>query len=339
MLGVLMSLLSALRHPANGDLPDQGQLPGFGGATGWLNAQPLSSEGLRGRVVAVQFWTYTCVNWLRTLPYVRAWNEKFGPHGLTIVGVHTPEFEFERKVDNIVIAARDMRVAYPIAVDSEYRVWRDFSNQFWPALYVADVEGRVRYTHHGEGEYAMSEMVIQQLLLDAGREGWEAGLVSVDPQGTEVSANWNDVRSPESYLGYAQSRGFDSPDGERFDQPHQYSTPRLSLNRWAPIGNWTYAEKASVSNSPNARIAFQFHARDVNLVMGPVTPRAIPFRVYLDGTVAVEAHGTDVDERGNGTLAQQRLYQLIRQSGPINDRLFEIEFLDKGAEVYCFTFG
>lgn len=336
-----MSLLSALRHPANGELPVHGHLPGFNRATGWLQSEPLTTEGLRGQVVAVQFWTYTCVNWLRTLPYVRAWNDKYASHGLAIVGVHTPEFDFERDVDNIVLAARDMRVTYPIAIDSDYGIWRDFSNNYWPALYVADVDGRIRYTHFGEGEYAMSEMVIQQLLVDAGKEGWQTGLVSVDPQGTEVSANWDDVRSPESYLGYKQSAGFDSPDGERFDQPHDYSPPaRLSLNRWAPIGNWTFAAKASVSNAPKARIAFQFHARDVNLVMGPAqTGASIPFRVYLDGEVAAEATGTDVDDQGSGTLDQQRLYQLIRQSGPIRDRLFEIEFHQPGAEVYCFTFG
>ena len=279
------------------------------------------------------------MNWLRTLPYIRAWNETYGRYGLTVVGVHTPEFGFEHKVDNIVAAANAMRVTWPIAVDSDYGVWRAFNNHFWPALYVADTDGRIRYQHFGEGEYAMSEMVLQQLMLDSGKEGWQPGLVSVDPQGTEVSANWNEVRSPESYLGYGQSAGFDSPDGEWADQPHEYTRPRLTLNRWAPIGNWTYAEKASVSNAPNGRIAFQFQARDVNLVMGPATSGSIPFRVYLDGDLAVAAHGTDVDEGGSGTLDQQRLYQLIRQSGSIRERLFEIEFLEKGAEVYCFTFG
>lgn len=336
-----MSLLSALRHPARGDLPILGELPDFRGATGWLNSEPLTPEGLRGRVLAIQFWTYTCVNWLRTLPYVRAWHEKYGQHGLTIVGVHTPEFAFERDVDNIVTAAREMRVNYPIAIDSNYGIWRDFSNHFWPALYVADVNGSIRFTHFGEGEYGMSEMVIQQLLIDAGKDGWEPGLVSVDPQGTELSANWNDVRSPESYLGYAQSAGFASVDGERVDQPHDYPPgDRLRLNQWSPVGNWTYAEKASVSNAPNGRIALRFHARDVNLVMGPATPgTSVRFRVFLDGRPAIDEHGTDVDAEANGTLDQQRLYQLIRQTPPINERTFEIEFLDHGAEVYCFTFG
>ena len=281
------------------------------------------------------------MNWLRTLPYVRAWNEKYGPYGLTIVGAHTPEFDFERDIDNITAAARDMRVTWPIAVDSDYGVWRTFNNHFWPAVYMADADGKLRYTHFGEGEYVMTEMVIQQLLADAGKEGWDPALSIVDPQGTEVSANWNDVRSPESYLGYGQSAGFDSPDGERADQPHDYSRPTsLRLNHWAPIGNWTYAEKASASNAPNARIAFQFQARDVNLVMGPAAKgTSVPFRVFLDGEPATAAHGTDVDGEARGTLDQQRLYQLVRQTGPITERLFEIEFDEPGAEVYCFTFG
>ena len=336
-----MGLFSNLRHPGSAPLPVEGQLASFEGATGWLNSEPLTPEGLRGQVVAVQFWTYTCVNWLRTLPYVRAWNEKYGPHGLTVVGPHTPEFGFERNVDNIVEAARDMRVTYPIAVDSDYGVWRAYSNHFWPALYIADTEGRIRYQHFGEGEYVMSEMVIQQLLLDAGREGWDAGVVVVEPEGTELPADWQNVRSPESYLGYGQAYGFASPDGERVDQPHDYpAPPRLRLNQWAPVGNWTYLRHASSSNAANARIAFRFHARDVNLVMGPATPgTSVPFRVLLDGQPATDAHGTDTDGQANGTLDQQRLYQLIRQSTPIAERTFEIEFLEAGAEVYCFTFG
>jgi hypothetical protein len=316
-------------------------LPGFDAATGWLNSNPLTPERLRGRVVAVQFWTYTCVNWLRTLPYVRAWSEKYGDYGLALVGVHTPEFGFERDVDNIALAARDMRVTYPSAIDSDYGVWRAFANHFWPALYIADTKGRLRYRHFGEGEYSMSEMVIQQLLLDDGREGFDSGPVQVDPQGTEVAADWSNVRSPESYLGYGQSAGFASPDREWVDQAHDYPKPtRLALNQWAPIGNWTYALHASVLNEPGGRIAFNFHARDVNLVMGPVTRgESIPFRVLLDGAPATGAAGTDVDAGGNGVLDQQRLYQLIRQPGQIRERLFEIEFDAGGAEVYCFTFG
>jgi len=334
-------VFSSFRHPGSAPLPVLGNLPGFDAATGWLNSDPLTPEALRGGVVLVQFWTYTCINWLRTLPYVRAWSEKYGAHGLTLVGAHTPEFDFERDVDNIVEAARDMRVTWPIAVDSNYGVWRTFANHFWPALYLADAEGRIRYTHFGEGEYAMTEMSIQALLADAGGTGFDSTLVQVQPEGLEVSANWNDVRSPESYLGYGQSAGFASPDGERLDSPHDYSRPTsLGLNRWAPVGNWTYGEKSSISNAPGGRIAFQFQARDVNLVMGPAKRgTSIPFRIYLDGESASEAKGSDVDSAGSGTLDQQRTYQLIRQTGPIRERLFEIEFADAGADVYCFTFG
>lgn len=336
-----MSLFSNLRHPGSAPLPVEGQLAGFEGATSWLNSGPLTPTGLRGQVVCVQFWTYTCVNWLRTLPYIRAWNEKYRAHGLTVVGVHTPEFGFEHNVDNIVEAANAMGVSWPIAVDSDYGVWRAFNNHFWPALYIADTQGRIRYQHFGEGEYAMSEMVIQQLLLDAGREGWDPSAAPVDPEGTEVAADWQNVRSPESYLGYGQASGFASPDGARFDEPHDYPAPDgLGLNQWAPVGNWTYARHASSSNEPNARIAFRFHARDVNLVMGPATAGTkVPFRVLVDGEPATDSHGTDVDGRAGGTLDQQRLYQLIRLTGPISERTFEIEFLDRGAEVYCFTFG
>jgi hypothetical protein len=232
-------------------------------------------------------------------------------------------------------------LTYPIAVDSDYGLWRTFNNHFWPALYMADAEGQIRFTHFGEGEYEMTEMVIQQLLREGARDGFDPDLVSVDPQGPEVSADWRNVRSPESYLGYGQAAGFASPDGERRDTRHEYSRPtRLGLNQWAPIGEWTHSSHASLLHAPNGRIAFQFHARDVNLVMGPATRGSrIPFRVYLDGEPARSAHGTDVDDDGSGTLEQQRLYQLVRERGPITERLFEIEFLESGAEVYCFTFG
>jgi thiol-disulfide isomerase/thioredoxin len=337
-------LLRSFAHRLAGEpaeLPVEGHLPGFDGATGWLNSEPLTPEGLRGRVVAVQFWTYTCVNWLRTLPYVRAWAAKYEPHGLTVVGAHTPEFGFERDVDNIVIAARDMAVTYPIAVDSDYGVWRAFDNHYWPALYVADGQGRIRFHHFGEGEYQMSEMVIQQLLIDNGAQGIEPDLVSVDFVGTELAADWSNVRTPEWYMGAQQTVGFASPDGAFVDERHTYRPPdRLSLNTWAPSGTWTLARHASVLNEPSGRITIRFHARDVNLVMGPASRGAsIPFRVLLDGRSPGEAHGTDVDEDGRGTLDQQRLYQLIRQTGRIDDATFEIEFLDAGVEAYCFTFG
>jgi thiol-disulfide isomerase/thioredoxin len=323
------------------DLPIEGRLPSFEGATGWLNSPPLTPAGLRGRVVLIDFWTYTCVNWLRTLPYVRAWAAKYADQGLTVIGAHTPEFDFEREVDNVVTQARAMQVSYPVALDNDYGVWRAFANHFWPAVYLADAEGRVRYHHFGEGEYAMTEMAIQQLLLDAGAADVDPGLVSVDPRGLEVAADFRSLRSPETYLGYGQATGFASPGGLREDQTHDYTAPtRLTLNDWAPTGTWTITARAAVLAEPGGRIAFRFQARDVNLVMGPAQRgKAISFRVRLDGRPATGAQGTDVDPDGNGTVIEQRTYQLIRQPAEIGERTFEIEFLEADAEAYCFTFG
>jgi thiol-disulfide isomerase/thioredoxin len=322
-------------------LPVEGHLASFSGATGWLNSEPLTPEGLRGRVVLVDFWTYTCINWIRTLPYVRAWDAKYRAAGLTIVGVHTPEFGFERNVDNVEPATRGFGVEFPVALDPNYAVWGAFANHFWPAVYIADVDGRLRFHHFGEGEYAMTEMVIQQLLMDAGVNDVDQDLVEVDPVGLEVAADWRTLQSPETYPGYGQSTGFAQDEDARFDEPHAYTAPsRLPLNYWGLSGTWTVARHAAVLNEPGGRIAFRFHARDVNLVMGPVSRGAsIPFRVFLDGQLAQDAHGTDVAADGSGVIGDQRTYQLIRQSGPIRDRTFEIEFLDQGAEAYCFTFG
>jgi thiol-disulfide isomerase/thioredoxin len=337
-------LFRSIAHRLAGDrlaLPVEGRLPPFAGATGWLNAVPLTPEGLRGRVVLVDFWTYTCVNWLRTLPYLRAWAAKYRDAGLTVIGVHTPEFGFERDIDNIVAQSRALGVAYPIAVDSDYAVWRAFANHFWPAVYLADADGRIRHHHFGEGEYAQTEMVIQQLLLDAGARDLDLDLVMVEPRGLEVAADWRTLRSPETYVGYGQSSGFASEDVAAFDTPHVYAAPaQLSLNSWDLAGKWTVARHAAVLNAPGGRIAFQFHARDLNLVMGPASgSAAIPFRVFLDGQVAEGAHGSDVGPDGSGIVGEQRTYQLIRQPGRIADRRFEIEFLDSGVEAYCFTFG
>jgi thiol-disulfide isomerase/thioredoxin len=336
-------LIRSIAHRLAGDdvaFPAEGRLASFEGATGWLNSEPLTPEGLRGRVVLVDFWTYTCVNWLRTLPYVRAWYAKYRDAGLTVIGVHTPEFGFERNVDNISPLAREFGVDYPIAIDSEYGVWRAFDNHFWPAAYIADADGRIRFHHFGEGEYAMTEMVIQQLLLETGAALGE-DLVPVEPRGLEVAADWRTLRSPETYIGYRQSSGFSQEDVARYDEQHGYSPPaRLRLNAWALSGRWTVAGHAAVSSEPGARVAFQFHARDVNLVMGPVVRGAsIPFRVFLDGEPADGVCGSDVAADGQGTVGAQRTYQLIRQSGPIADRRFEIEFQDAALEAYCFTFG
>jgi len=317
------------------------RLPGFDGATGWLNSPPLSSEGLRGKVVLVDFWTYTCINWLRTLAYVRAWAQKYEEDGLVVIGVHTPEFPFERNVDNITWAARDMSVEYPIAIDSDYRVWRAFDNRYWPAAYIADAGGKIRHHQFGEGGYDECERVIQRLLRDAGRDGVTDDLVSVAPTGFEVQADWADLQTPETYLGYEQAQNFESPDGVGYDEPRTYFVPEpLRLNRWALSGDWTIERGSSVLNAAGGGITFRFHARDVHLVMGPRSSgTSVAFRVLLDGEPPGDSHGLDVDEQGQGTLVKQRLYQLVRVAGPIEDRTFEISFLDPGAEALAFTFG
>jgi len=322
-------------------LPVEGELAPFDGATSWLNSEPLAPVALRGRVVLVDFWTYTCVNWLRTLPYIRAWATKYADAGLTVIGVHTPEFGFERDLENIVAQSHNLGVDYPVAVDSAYGVWRAFDNHFWPALYLADGEGRIRFHHFGEGEYAMTEMVIQQLLVDAGVDDFDRNLVEVDPHGLEVAADWRTLQSPETYVGYGQSSGFAQEGVARFDEPHDYDpTGRLTLNRWELAGTWNVARHAAISTARGSRIAFQFHARDVNLVMGPAaTGQAIPYRVLLDDRPVGDAHGTDVSPDGSGIARQQRTYQLIRQPGPISERRFEIVFAEAGIEAYCFTFG
>ncbi len=259
---------------------------------------------------------------------------------MTVVGVHTPEFGFEHEHDNVTVRSRALGVDYPIAIDDDYGVWRDFSNHFWPAVYLADAQGRIRYHHFGEGEYAMTEMVIQQLLADAGAEGVARDLVSVAPRGLEVAADWATLQTPETYVGYGQASGFAQEDVASFDEPAVYTLGPLRLNEWALSGTWNVARHAGISIEPNARIAFRFHARDVNLVMGPASRGAsIPFRVFLDGQPATADRGVDVAADGSGVLGDQRTFQLIRQAGPIADRLFEIEFLDAGAEAYCFTFG
>jgi thiol-disulfide isomerase/thioredoxin len=336
-----VSLFGAGRHPDMARLSMEGRLPGFDGATGWLNSPPLAAADLYGKVVLVDFWTYTCINWLRTLTYVRAWAERYRDLGLVVIGVHTPEFPFERDLDNVRQAAKDMRVGYPIALDSNYAVWRAFSNRYWPAVYIADAQGRIRYHHFGEGEYDESERVIQRLLRDAGAADIGAELVAVTPDGFEAQADWPNLRSPETYLGYEQGQNFASTDGADFDEPRNYLIPdSLELNQWALSGDWTIERGASVLNRADGRIAFRFHARDVNLVLGPREPGAsVPFRVLIDGQSPGASHGVDVDEQGHGTVAQQRLYQLVRQPGSITERTFEITFLAPGVEAYVFTFG
>jgi len=326
---------------AEARLPVEGELPSFDGATGWLNSQTPAADSLRGKVVLVQFWTYTCINWLRTLPYVRAWDEKYKGRGLAVVGVHTPEFPFEKDVDNVRRAAKEMRVTYTVALDSDYAIWRAFKNQYWPALYFADARGRVRHHHFGEGEYEQSERVIQQLLAEAGAGGVGRELVSVEARGVEAAADWDSLKSPENYVGYERTENFASPGGALPDEGRVYAAPaQLGLNQWALSGDWTAGRGAVALNKAGGRIAYSFQARDLNLVMGPrARGSSVRFRVTLDGQPPRLAQGVDVDGQGDGTLTEQRLYQLIRQPKPVDGRRFEIEFLDAGAEAFAFTFG
>jgi hypothetical protein len=319
----------------------EGELPRFDGATAWLNSEPLTPAGLRGKVVLVQFCTYSCVNWLRTLPYVRAWDERYRDDGLVVIGAHSPEFPFEHDIEKVRPALEAMGVVYPIAMDNDFAIWRSFGNQYWPALYVADAQGRLRDHHFGEGRYQGSERVIQQLLAEAGSRGVDDEPVSVDPGGLEASADLDTLESPEAYVGYDRAENLVAPGGVLPDGPRVYAdSPPLQLNEWSLSGNWTVGGQATVMNEAGGRITFRFHARDLNLVLGPSASGApVRFRVLVDEAAPGPAHGLDVEEGGDGTITEARLYQLIRQAGPITDRTFEITFLDAGAQAYVFTFG
>jgi thiol-disulfide isomerase/thioredoxin len=323
------------------ELPVESALPAFDGANGWLNSQPLTPSGLRGNVLLVQFWTYTCINWLRTLPYIRAWAEKYRDAGLVVIGVHTPEFGFEKQVDNVRRAAHEMGIHYPVAVDNDYLIWGAFANHYWPALYFADAQGRIRHHRFGEGDYERSEMVIRQLLAESGFAVPPDGLANVDASGSEAAADWADLKSPENYVGYDRTSAFKGSEGVVPKRRHVYGAPaRLPLNHWALAGDWTVAAETITLNEPGGRIAYQFHARDLHLVMGPTAGGTnVRFRVLIDGQPASAANGVDVDSQGNGTVVVQRMYQLIRQSKPVVDRRFEIEFLDSGVDAFVFTFG
>src|SRR5262245_1478755 len=337
-----MSLFSRHRHIGTAELPVEGRLPGFDRATGWLNSEPLTQEDLQGKVVLTDFWTYTCINWLRTLGYVRAWHEKYADNGLVVVGVHTPEFPFEAEPDNVAKAVKDLNVGFPVAFDPEYGVWEDFSNHYWPAVYIADGEGRIRHHQFGEGGYEECERIIQMLLAEAGQEGVEDDLVSIVPGGFEAQADWATLASPETYVGYQQGSNFASPGGVTIDEPRTYSVPdSLRRNSWALAGDWAVEGRATVLQRPGGTIAFRFHARDVNLVLRSRDGTPVPFRVFLDGAPpgARAANGQDIDDAGHGTLVEPRLYQLIRQPSPIADRTFEITFDGAGVEAYVFTFG
>jgi hypothetical protein len=327
-----------LRH--RNEFPVEGRLPGFDGATTWLNAAPLTPADLRGRVVLVSFGTYTCINWMRSLPYVRAWANKYAGHGLTVLGVQTPEFDFEGNLDNVSRAVEEMDIGYPVVVDNDYAVWQAFDNHYWPALYFVDSQGRIRHHHFGEGNYEESEMVLQMLLREAGADV-EQGLVRIEPHGVEAQADWANLGSSESYLGYDRAVDFASPEGVVPDERHVYSSPAgLRRNHWSLSGDWRIGPVPVVLNQPGGAISYQFHARDLHLVMGPPPAgRTVRFTVRLDGEPPGRAHGIDVDERGFGHADYQRMYQLIRQPAPISDRRFEIDFLDDGVEAFVFTFG
>ncbi len=319
----------------------EGELPSLAGATLWLNSQPLTAEQLRGKVVLVQFWTYTCIYWRRTLPHVRAWAEKYRDQGLVVIGVHTPEFEFERNLENVRRAVKDIGIDHPVAVDSDRAIWRAFENEYWPALYFVDAQGHVRHHQFGEGDYERSERVIQRLLAEAGHDGVGRQLVTVQGGGVEAPADLADLRSPETYVGYGRTERLVAPGGAPWDEHHLYTAPaRLGPDEWALEGAWMLRKHASALDEPGGRIAYRFHARDVHLIMGPAERGAsVRFRVLIDGRPPGTAHGIDVDEQGNGTVTEQRMYQLIRQPKPIVDRKFEIEFLDPGVEAFAFTFG
>lgn len=322
-------------------LRHEGVFPSLAGATAWLNSPPLTPADLRGKVVLVDFWTYTCINWLRTLPHVRAWAEKYKDQGLVVIGVHTPEFEFEKTLDNVRREVRDRKITFPVAVDSDSAIWRAFRNQYWPALYFIDAGGQIRHHQFGEGEYDKAEKVLQQLLVEAGARDVRRDLVSPSSDGAEAAPDWGNLKSPENYVGFERTERFASPGGPVLDKPRAYAAPsRLKPDHWALAGDWTLRKQAAVLNKANGRIVYRFHARDLHLVMGPAAAAApVRFRLRIDGQPPRAAHGADVDDQGNGTVSTQRLYQLVRQPMPIVDRHVEIEFLDPGIELYAFTFG
>jgi SAM-dependent methyltransferase len=310
------------------------RMPSLGGATGWLNSEPLGPAELRGHIVLVAFWTLTCINWLRTEPYIRAWSQVYRDDGLIVIGVHTPEFSFEHEIDRVQQATKERTIDYPVALDNGYAIWSAFDNHYWPALYFVDADGIIRDQHFGEGRYEESERVIQRLL------GVERELVSVEGLGVEAEADWDHLRTPETYLGYERSEHFASPDGAAFDERRAYELPeRLEFNHWALAGEWTIGGENVVLDKAGGSIAYRFHARDAHLVLSPGAREPIPFRVLLDGEAPGPSHGVDVDEDGNGLLREGRLYQLVREHDAVRERTLEIMFFEPGAEAYVFTFG
>jgi cytochrome c biogenesis protein CcdA/thiol-disulfide isomerase/thioredoxin len=321
-------------------LPVEGTLPSLDGAVEWLNSPPLTAEALKGKVVLVDFWTYSCINCLRALPYVRAWAEKYKDQGLVVIGVHAPEFAFEKIIGNVKKAVNDLKVDYPVAIDNNYKIWRAFNNHYWPAHYFIDAEGRIRHHHFGEGDYDNSERIIQLLLSQAGHKLKSADIVNVSATGAEAAADMNRVKSPETYLGYERAENFVSPGGAVRDMRHTYQASVDELNAWGLKGDWTIADERASLDAPGGGIVYRFHARDLHLVLGPGSDgKPVRFRVTIDGKPPGNDHGMDTDADGNGTVTGERLYQLIRQKGDVADHTFAIEFLDPGVRAYAFTFG
>lgn len=326
---------------APGTLPVEGQLPPLNGAVQWLNSPPLDAQALKGKVVLVDFWTYSCINCLRTLPYVKAWAEKYRDQGLVVIGVHAPEFAFERDVGNVTKAMKELGINYPVAIDNGYKIWRAFNNEYWPAHYFADAQGRIRYHHFGEGDYAESERVIQQLLREAGAKTVADGLINADAQGVQQAPDMNQVLSPETYVGYQRAEHFVPETGLVPDKVATYNPPaNLTLNDWSLGGQWAVGAEQATASAPASRIVYRFHARDLHLVLGPgADGKPVRFNVSIDGQAPGDAHGVDVAADGSGRVTEQRLYQLVRQTDEVKDRTFTIEFLDPGVSAYAFTFG
>ncbi|MNQ45184.1 Thiol-disulfide oxidoreductase YkuV [compost metagenome] len=339
----MMAAGGAMKRTATGatTLPIEGPLPSLDGAVQWLNSPPLSTQALKGKVVLVDFWTYSCINCLRTLPYVKAWAEKYRDQGLVVIGVHAPEFAFERDVDNVTRAMKKLGINYPVALDNDYTIWRAFNNQYWPAHYFADAQGRIRYHHFGEGNYAESERVIQQLLREAGASTVPDGLISVSAQGMQRVPRMSEVKSPETYVGYQRLAHFVPAASLTPDAVADYKVPAvLTLNDWALDGQWNVGSEHATSAAAGSRIVYRFHARDLHLVLGPgVEGKPVRFKVTVDGQAPGDAHGMDVAPDGSGSVTEQRLYQLVRQPGDVAERTFSIEFLDPGVSAYAFTFG
>ncbi|KQV68105.1 cytochrome c biogenesis protein CcdA [Rhizobium sp. Root1220] len=328
------------RRNVESDLPVEGRIPSLDGAVEWLNSAPLTAEQLRGKVVLVDFWTYSCINCIRTIPYVRAWAEKYKDQGLVVIGVHSPEFAFEKKIDNVKDALKNFDIGYPVAVDNNFKIWRAFDNSYWPAHYFIDAKGQIRYHHFGEGDYERSEEVIQELLAEANGQKTASELIKPDASGAEAAADFGNVRSPETYVGYKQATNFVSGEPVKPDAPQVYTTTPPALNQWALSGNWTVEAEQATLNQPDGGIVFRFSARDLHLVLGPnASGKPVRFKVTVDGKPPGNDHGADIDAAGNGAVTDTRLYQLVRQADGVKERDFEIRFLDPGVEAFVFTFG